>query len=323
MHEKGPITYDVIIPFHNGVKFVQSAFLSVLIQTYQPQCVIFVDDHSTDATKELIKTLISEYSPKYPIHVLKSEKRGPSAARNLGINASKSEFIALLDVDDTWTPKKIENQVKLIKNQEILIHSGAKVIDSNLLTVTEIRPQGNLTFENILLNDYWITGGCSSVLINRKALITAGNFDENMYFSEDYDLWLRLSKIGKFKACKTMDVKLLKHPESATQKSLRNLQILEIKSLVYCHSKHKLLKSKNSNKVLQKYIKLHLSARIGQPIKLSKFIMMIILDKQIPLLSIFGSRREFLEFLLQTITQIILQKIKDTIYKIAIWIVRD
>jgi glycosyltransferase involved in cell wall biosynthesis len=323
MRENGSLTYDVIIPFHNGVKYVKSAFLSVLIQTHQPQCVIFVDDHSTDATKESIKTLITEYGPKYPIHILNSEKRGPSAARNLGINASKSEFIALLDIDDTWTSKKIENQVKLIKNQEIVIHSAAKVIDNNLLTVAEIKPQGNPTFENILLNDYWITGGCSSVLINRNALIAAGNFDEKMYFSEDYDLWLRLSKIGKFSACESMDVRLLKHPESATQKSLRDLQILEIKSLIYCHSKHNLLKSKNSNEVLQKYVKLHLSARIGQPIKLSKFIIKLILDKQIPLLSIFGNRREILKYFLQTIIQIILQKIKNTIYKMAIWIVKD
>lgn len=323
MRENGSLTYDVVIPFHNGVKYVKFAFLSVLIQTHQPQSVIFVDDHSTDDTEETIKSLISEYDPKFPIRILKSEKRGPSAARNLGINASKSEFIAFLDVDDTWMSKKIENQIKLIKNQEILIHSASKVIDSNLLTIAEIKPQGNPTFESILLNDYWITGGCSSVLINRKALAAAGNFDENMYFSEDYDLWLRLSKIGKFSACESMDVKLLKHPESATQKSLRNLQILEIKSLIYCHSKHNLLKSKNSNNVLQKYVKLHLAARIGQPIKLSKFIMKLILDKQIPLLSMFGNRREILKFLHQTITQIILQKIKGRIYKITTWIIKD
>lgn len=96
------IRISVVIPTYNRAHIIERALGSVFAQTVPPAEVIVVDDGSTDATPELL----SSYGPR--VKVLLQNHGGPSRARNLGVAAAVSPWIAFLDSDDTWSTTHLE-----------------------------------------------------------------------------------------------------------------------------------------------------------------------------------------------------------------------
>ncbi|HEX7828232.1 MAG TPA: glycosyltransferase family A protein [Thermoanaerobaculia bacterium] len=93
----------VIVPVHNGVRFLAETLDSVFAQDYRPLEVIVVDDGSTDGSAELAATR--------EVLVIRQEQRGVAVARNVGIAASIAPIITMLDQDDLWEPSKVRKQV--------------------------------------------------------------------------------------------------------------------------------------------------------------------------------------------------------------------
>ncbi len=105
----------MIIIFFNASDFLQAAIESVLAQTYEPWELLLVDDGSHDGSTEIAKSFASDNSIqiKYFEHE-GHQNLGMSAARNLGIRKSKGDYIAFLDADDHWLPKKLEVQIRIL-----------------------------------------------------------------------------------------------------------------------------------------------------------------------------------------------------------------
>ena len=102
-----PIKISVIIPTFNRAFLVKRAIQSVLNQSFQPYEIIVIDDGSIDGTGELIKT-------EFPlIKYIWQQNSGISHARNLGIQKSQGNWLAFLDSDDEWLPKKLEMQTRI------------------------------------------------------------------------------------------------------------------------------------------------------------------------------------------------------------------
>ncbi|MBK6561815.1 glycosyltransferase family A protein [Candidatus Amarobacter glycogenicus] len=97
---------SVIIPVHNGAHFLPDSLASVFAQEYRPIEVIVADDGSTDGSAE-----VAESFPG--VRCLRLEKGGVSRARNLAVAASAGEWLAFLDADDRWFPRKLTEQVAL------------------------------------------------------------------------------------------------------------------------------------------------------------------------------------------------------------------
>jgi glycosyltransferase involved in cell wall biosynthesis len=201
---------SVVIPTYNYGRFIERAISSVLSQSYQDYEIIVVDDASTDDTKKNINQLIDKRI-KYFRHDL---NRGPSAARNTGIQYSQGKFIAFLDSDDEWLPDKLHHQVNLLSNSAPdvgLVYCGVQSINSITSKITNIYPKfrGNI-FEPLL--DANIISGCdSSLIIRREIFNELGLFDENMESSEDWDMWLRISQFYKIDYVDMVLVKLWSH----------------------------------------------------------------------------------------------------------------
>jgi len=127
---------SVIIPTYNRTDYLALTLKSVSSQTYKNIEIIVVDDGSPGNENKLL-------CDQFPhIHYLKIENSGgPSKPRNVGFKNSKGIYIAWLDDDDIWLPEKIEEQVRILEeNQDFgLVHSYCKVIDKD----------GNLTGEII------------------------------------------------------------------------------------------------------------------------------------------------------------------------------
>lgn len=107
---------SVVLIFFNAVKFIDEAIQSVFAQRYPRWELLLVDDGSADGSSEIA----CRYAERYPEKVRYLEhaghiNRGMSASRNLGIRHARGQYIALLDADDVWLPKKLEHQVSILQ----------------------------------------------------------------------------------------------------------------------------------------------------------------------------------------------------------------
>ena len=178
---------SVIIPTYNRAYCLPRAIDSVLAQSHPIEKICVIDDGSTDNTQQLLQS-------NYPqIDYIRQENKGVSAARNEGIRKIKSQWIAFLDSDDEWLPRKIEKQLfeltqqpmyKLIHCDEVWIRNGVRVNAMN-----KHRKSGGDIFECCL--PLCVISPSASI-IQRELLLEVGMFDESLPACEDYDLWLRI-----------------------------------------------------------------------------------------------------------------------------------
>ena len=105
---EGPLV-SVVIPMFQSAEWIGPTLATVEAQTYPLIETIVVDDGSTDHGSEVVAEFAS--SCERPVRLIRTTNRGVAAARNTGITESDGEFVALLDADDLWGPRKLELQV--------------------------------------------------------------------------------------------------------------------------------------------------------------------------------------------------------------------
>ena len=217
---------SVVIPTYNRIALVERAIDSVLMQSIKPFDIIVVDDGSDDGTSEMIKK-------KYrSINLVQQQNSGVSAARNNGIKHAKGDWIALLDSDDEWTEKKLENQVnRLIKNpdyhfchtNEIWIRNGVRVNQKK-----RHQKYGGYIFDKCL--DICRISP-SSTLFKKNILEHVGWFNTQLPVCEDYDLWLRITADYKILFVdEPLIIKYGGHTDQLSQ-SVEGIELFRIKSL--------------------------------------------------------------------------------------------
>ena len=177
---------SVVIPTYNREERLPAAIRSVLEQTAPPSEIIVVDDGSTDGTAALVRA--------YPeVRYLHQENQGVSAARNYGIRSARHDWIALLDSDDEWLPRKVERQWSALERDpqfrfchtdEIWIRRGRRVNP-----MKKHAKYGGHVFHHCLP---LCVISPSSALIHRDLFERYGMFDPELPVCEDYDLWLRI-----------------------------------------------------------------------------------------------------------------------------------
>jgi len=193
--------FSVIIPAYNRENELPKCIESVLGQSYQDFELIVVDNGSTDLTKDIVeKYSIDDSRVKY----LWQENSGsPAGSRNTGIKNAKADWVAFLDSDDYWYPSKLEevsNVVDVISDEYIAIsHYEDKEIDGEYATTLEHgKVLSNMPYDELLFNGNSLS--TSAMCVKKDKLLDVNLFDTRKdYFAvEDYDLWMKLSKIGKF-----------------------------------------------------------------------------------------------------------------------------
>jgi glycosyltransferase involved in cell wall biosynthesis len=207
---------SVVIPTYNRAHVLGRAIRSVLTQTFPDFECIVVDDRSTDGTIELVEGL---RDPR--IRVLRlATNCGASRARNEGIQAARGEFVAFLDSDDEWLPRKLELQVARLREgadpQTAVVYCQAR-LSGELVNTRVLRPhrihEGD-AFIHLLIG--WHPGTTSTIMVKRSSLLEIGGFDEGLACAEDYDLWLRLAQAANHFAA-VSEVLLVKYEGGALQ----------------------------------------------------------------------------------------------------------
>lgn len=193
------LSVSAILTTHNRPKGLHRALRSVQRQTRRPDEVVVVDDGSRSIVQS--RALSREF-PQLNIAVLRNESScGPAKARNQGAYHSKGNVLMFLDDDDTWEPSKVEQQLSVFekKGREIgLIYSGRLVVShqdrSRILYRVKGNCEGNIFPEILRFNCIGVT---SSVAIRRTVFEEAGGFDIDQPAREDYEMWIRCSKLTK------------------------------------------------------------------------------------------------------------------------------
>jgi glycosyltransferase involved in cell wall biosynthesis len=187
-----------IITTHNRADLLPNAIKSVLNQTFIDFKLLIIDDASKDNTEEVVKKFADSRIQyiKIPPH----ETKGGNYARNLGIKLAKGEFIAFLDDDDEWMPKKLEKQLEVFQKDEQLglVYTGLKEIypgEGTENTITPLkRGRGDLS-KNILV--YCYIGPTSTIMVKKNHLEKTGLFDIKMPAHQDYDFYIRICQFCK------------------------------------------------------------------------------------------------------------------------------
>lgn len=198
---------SVIIATKNGEKYIAHAIQSALEQSvairnaqdpteYPGFEIIVVSDGSTDNTAKIVRELCTADSRVKLVEL--SQNVGPGLARAKGIAQSHNPYIAILDDDDSWiNPKKLENQISYLEQHPNVLVVGAEKIEfvdeNGKLIRWQIYRTDPKKIRTFMLMFCPVVN--SSALFRKEAYERAGGFSD-MRLSEDYDLLLRIGRIG-------------------------------------------------------------------------------------------------------------------------------
>lgn len=179
---------SVLIPLYNGVEFLDESISSVLNQTYNLlEIIIGVNGYPQNS--ELFTSVFSKYNDHTKIKVFDYYYvSGKAEALNEMIQDSTYQLIALLDVDDYWYPQKLEKQIPLINEYDVVGTSG--IYFGNWNTKIDI-PHGEIDHDSLMQNSPIIN---SSMLMKKEDAWWRFPFGRHI---DDYDMWVRLFKEGK------------------------------------------------------------------------------------------------------------------------------
>ena len=199
---------SVVIPVRNGKDYIDEALDSVLAQHYDSLEILVIDDGSTDDDYDRLTAI------HHSIRVIHLEGRGVSFARNTGMRQAQGRYIAFLDADDIWFPGKLQAQIRYMEK-----HPDVGVIFGGFIKWTtdesgKFPPSSRLSKDCSLLDKAspersgWLYHrllmgllvGMNTAVIRREVYEWLGGFREDMRIGEDYDFWLRASRITQMHA---------------------------------------------------------------------------------------------------------------------------
>lgn len=196
---------SVVIPVRNGKDFLQEALDSVLLQSFTDLELLLIDDGSTDDDYDRYALQDAR------IRVIHLSGTGVSRARNVGMAQSRGDLIAFLDADDVWFPGKLQMQVQyfdshpdvgVVFGRFIRWHplpgggfAQASSLMGNVRQLTCADPERSGWLYTRLLDGLLV--GMNTAVVRRTVYEAIGGFNEAMRLGEDYDFWLRTSRVAE------------------------------------------------------------------------------------------------------------------------------
>lgn len=183
-------TVSIITPLYNKEKYIEETILSVCAQTYQDWSLIIVDDCSTDGGAEIVKKYKETDSR---IQYYKNEENmGVAESRNRAIELAKGRYLAFLDADDLWEPKKLEIQINSMKKEHwAFSYTACDVVDETGKKTGQIRRVPDYVDYSVLLRGNPIP--CLTVILDQNQI---SDIQMKKMGHEDYVLWLDIMKRG-------------------------------------------------------------------------------------------------------------------------------
>ena len=208
---------SVIIVTHNRERLLTGAIDSVLRQKFSDFELVIIDDASTDNTGEVVKKYLVDKRVKY-----KKVAKCHSIAqvRNSAWPYVSGKYIAILDSDDIWCDdSKLNKQFEFLENNinVVLVGGGAIMINEQ---GEEINRVFEPVSDNDIKKDFFIKNPFfhSSVMYRLDTVKQLGGYDEKVNYGEDFDLWLRMGKIGQLHNIPDIFIKYRVHKDNEPNK---------------------------------------------------------------------------------------------------------
>ena len=194
---------SVVIPCFNAAPYIATAIRSVLDQQWPDLEIIVVDDGSTDGCADLVAATFPQ------VRLIRQANAGAAEARNHGIREARGRWIAFIDADDFWLPGKLQAQAQLAASDPAarLVYAAWQVWQGQAASPSAAElaallaeagdasrwagPSGWIYPELLLDCALWT----STVVAHRSLFQEIGTFDTSLRVGEDYDLWLRASRV--------------------------------------------------------------------------------------------------------------------------------
>jgi len=185
------LAISVIMSVYNGDKFLRLAIDSILKQTFSDLEFIVIDDASTDETSEILKS----YDDPRLIVITNTENIGLTKSLNKAFQIATGQFVARQDADDISHPDRLTNQIAFLDNHldYALVGTHAVLIDEygKQIDTIEVPSDCQAIASTLLTNNAFIHG---SIMARKSAVVALGGYRENFRYTQDYDLWLRMSE---------------------------------------------------------------------------------------------------------------------------------
>jgi glycosyltransferase involved in cell wall biosynthesis len=184
---------SVILPIKNGMDHIEKAKTSLLENCSNSDEILLIDDSSTDGTSDFLRRWAADDSR---VRVLHNSGFGLVDALNLALKESSHDWIARVDVDDTYAPNRIEEQVRALNKDTVAIFSdyrltSPKVQDLGIITTAVFPSAVSLSLVSSQRTPH------PSVIFNKIAAAAAGGYRKIDFPAEDLSLWLRMSRLGQ------------------------------------------------------------------------------------------------------------------------------
>lgn len=217
--------FTVIIPTKDRPAETLRAIRSVLVQECKPSEIIVVDDGSQIPFRY-------DGAEENRVRILRHEKnRGPSAARNTGLDATKTDWITFLDSDDWLLPGSIKNRLSDFSGDDDVYQAcGWRIIDAvSGGHICDAAPSAARTFDDHFGGIWFSPGSC--VFLNRKTFLKrVGFWDESLPRYEDFDWFCRAAEAGlRLEVTAVCGVTIARHRQLNPAKALEAAKLIEKK----------------------------------------------------------------------------------------------
>lgn len=220
------IPFTVIVPTYNRTKETNRALSSVLAEPIRPEEIIVVDDASEEPFEPVGRT------SETPIRIIRfNTNKGPSAARNAGLLAAKTDWITFLDSDDRLLPGTLAARVASISDEPHLYYACGWTVRDRFSnnTLGSFMPMPAETPLDHFAGVWFCPGSC--VFLNRKAFLSrVGPMDESLRRFEDYD-WFARATEAKFELVVTpvIGVEIERNRNLAVEVATENAALIQSK----------------------------------------------------------------------------------------------
>ncbi len=224
-----PESVAVVLTTYNDSQYLVAALESVLSQSWAANEIVVVDDGSETSPEPLLRAF-----PR--VTFLRKGNGGLSSARNAGLRAVHSSYVTFLDADDLLQPGALRAGLACFRRhpRAAMVYGGHRRIDENgaRLGADHVRLVPADPYKELLTTNY--IGMHATVLYRRDALLAEGGFDESLRMCEDYDVYLRLSRVYEVEAHPEIVAEYRRH---ARNMSSNSQQMLE--AVLAVHERHK------------------------------------------------------------------------------------
>ena len=204
---------SVIFPFYNAEQFLEVSIKSILNQTYKNFELILINDGSTDRSLEICKNFKKKDNR---IVILNKLHEGLTKALNFGIKNSNGFYIARQDADDISKESRLLIQKKFLENSNaIMCGTNCEIIKNNKkkknwsIEFTHKKIINKLEYSNCFVH--------SSIMFKKEIAEKVNFYDENLIYAQDYDLWWKLSLVGKVRNLEDKLVLINQHNQSISK----------------------------------------------------------------------------------------------------------